>query len=159
MWNKITEIDWEGTWPNNDGYAVAKQMLLDTYTEQECREFTEFVTECHVALSEQVRAYECRHRITCGKYIGLDSFNDMIAQVIGLGEQKFNAVFANPMILGSVEFGESFMYCLPHDEDFKLRSQTKECVTELKRIIKETDDNNIALNLIKRCRLILKGNF
>jgi len=159
MWNRIKQINWVARWKNENAYADAKQFILDSYSKDECEKITEFVNDMHAILSECVRSFEIRKNVTCGKYNGTDSFNDMIAHAVSLGEVFFNDVKANPYILNKMEFGESFLYCLPHNEDFEIRRETKECINELDRIIHETGSNETIANLMQRFGLMLLGHF
>lgn len=52
-------------------------------------------------------------------YGGDDSFSDMVHHVIGMGEDYYNKVLANPELLRDVRYHESFSYCIPSKEDIQ----------------------------------------
>ncbi len=159
MWDEIELINWDTRWEEAVAYESAKQFILDSYSESKCRQITKFAYEQHDKLTKRVEEYERIKHHSCGHYNGVDTFNDMIAQVIGLGKKTYDKVFENPNELKFILYGESFLYCLPHDEDFELRAQTNECVLELNRIVTETGNNAVIADLMQRCRLILSGDF
>jgi len=159
MWNIIKQINWATRWEEQNAFAAAKQFILDNYSEAECKQLTEFVNMAHTGLAKRVRKYEQHYKCSCGKYQGSDEFNDMIAQAIGYGDVYYNDVMNNPKLLNDLRFSESFLYCLPHDEDFEIRRETKECINELDRIIHETGCNDTIANLMQRFGLMLVGHF
>lgn len=159
MWIRIKQINWAKRWKDNNAYLAAKQFILDSYSVDECKKITEFVNEMHAALSERVRFFENSYGFTCGNYNGVDSFNDMLSHVIGLGEEFYNEILNDPKKLNGMPYYESFLYCLPHNEDFEIRRETEACVVELNRIVTETGNNAIIANLMHRFRLMLSGQF
>lgn len=168
MWKYIEELNWKVLSKKKRGYEEGKLYMLENFTPKRGKEIDDFVRERHNELYKRIEEYERANDTHCGSYGGDDSFGDMIHHVIGLGEEKFNEIMEDPSQLNDMDYVESFSYCIPYEEDYKLLNvdchvdRAKESVKELARIATENapsgQDVMIIKELMNRFLLIMAGD-
>lgn len=168
MWKYIEEINWAVLSKKKRGYEKGKRYMLENFTAKRGKEISDFVGERFSELYKRINEYEQANDCHCGMYGGDDSFGDMIHHVIGLGELNFNAIMKDPTLLNCLESVESFSYCMPYDEDYKMLSEdyhvnrAKEAVKELVRIATENkpsgQDVMVIKELMDRFLLLMAGD-
>jgi hypothetical protein len=95
--------------------------------------------------------------------LGDDSYGDLLAHIIGLGQDEFDKCIDNPKLIEirarKNAFVESFAYSIPYASDFKCMelSYYKE---QAQRIIDDLEglDCKAAKDTIKLCGLLLEGD-
>lgn len=168
MWNYIKRMNWATACKKRQGYYDVKNYLLHSYSKDIIDELEAFARERVSELIARVDKYDDENNARSGDYGGDDSHGDMMYHVIGLGEDKFNEIMADPSKLNGMDFTESFNYCFPYRDDYKAmkleyhQDRARECLGELVRIVKENepsaDDLRIIGELIARFMSILAGD-
>jgi len=168
MWKYIEEINWALLSKKKRGYEEGKRYMLENFTAKRGNEISEFIAKRFKELYKRIEKYEQANDTHCGDYGGDDSFGDMIHHVIGLGEAKFNEIMEDPSKLNGMDFVESFGYCMPYEEDYKMLSEdyhverAKQAVVELARIATENapsgQDVMVIKELMDRFLLIIAGD-
>jgi len=119
FWEIVRHIDWVTNCRNHRYYDAAKNMLMDKYSYETMREFSNMFDKLKTELGGRISDHDSVIAGRVGNYSGDDSFDDMISHVIGCGEGTYNTVMLNPLVLNEMEFVESFAYCIPHAGDYQ----------------------------------------
>jgi len=169
MWKYIEEINWSELSKRKRGYEDGKRYMLENFTQKRCNEISDFVHLRWRELYSCIEDYERANDTHCGEYGGDDSFGDMLHHVIGLGEEKFIEIMADPSKLNGMEYVESFSYCMPYDDDFELMGsdehmeRAQKAVSELARIVSQNkpsgDDVRTIKEMMNRFLSMLAGDF
>jgi len=112
-------------WGRSYDYNRMSDQLCNSLSREESKALRCFVNRLMNQLYETFRVWEekTNNRLDCGD----DSWSDLRAHVIGLGEEEFTAALREPQRLvdryeaeyGSREgYRESFMHALPYDSDY-----------------------------------------
>ena len=150
MWNMIAAINWAFHSKQKRGYENAKESILDHFDVDACRQIRLFVSDRKQELTKAIDAYDCVASVRVGNYGGDDSFDDMISHVVGLGEHIFGMVVDNPKLLNDIDYTESFMYCLPYEDDLKPHNPELEEAKEVIRTLIETlkEDGQFGIDVV-----------
>lgn len=168
MWKYIEEINWSELSKKKRGYEEGKRYMLENFTLKRSKEINDFVNKCFSKLYKRIEEFEQANDTHCGSYGGDDSFGDMIHHIIGLGEATFNEMMEEPSKLNDIEFVESFSYCMPYEEDYKMLNEdyhvdrAKKAVVELARMVTENSpsgqDVMVIKELMDRFLLLIAGD-
>lgn len=168
MWDYVEEINWALLSKKKRGYKAGKLYMLENFTAKRGKEISDFVNERFSELYKCIEKFERANDTHCGGYGGDDSFGDMIHHVIGLGEAKFNEIMEDPSKLNGMDFVESFSYCMPYKEDYKMLKEdyhvdrAKTAVVDLARIVTENapsgQDVMVIKELMNRFLLMIAGD-
>lgn len=168
MWKYIEELNWALLSKKKRGYEEGKRYMLENFTAKRGKEISDFVNERFSELYKCIEKFEHANDTHCGSYGGDDSFGDMIHHVIGLGKDKFNEIMEDPSKLNGMDFVESFSYCMPYEEDYKMLSEdyhverATQAVVELARMVTENapsgQDVMVIKELMNRFLLIIAGD-
>lgn len=129
FWQVVERVNWYGTWKRKDAVDVGKAVMLTVLpTKEDMDAFRKVYSEkqgkLYSALETWEKEDECWHTGHNPRSFGLgdDSFGDLIAHVIGCGREEYDAVMRDPERAHkralSYDFGESFSYCIPWDDDY-----------------------------------------
>ena len=107
FWEKVAELGW-GT--ETTDYTKLQRRILETWTPEFTASFRKQMDELshrlYVALTKDIRD------------VGDDSFGDLIAHIVGLGHEKYEAVLADHTVAQKMvddsEYKESFSYAIPY---------------------------------------------
>lgn len=122
-------------WTKGANALQVQVQVLKTMTLEQVQSAQVTMVELSNQLDRAIMAYELYHRHTCG--LGDDSFSDLIAHIVGLGEAEYNAALEDPSL--AVEraqannFTESFAYVWPNAQDYARRGNLAEFVTWAER--------------------------
>jgi len=116
FWSLVERVRW---WSDHD-YNQGKQRLLrHLCTAERCQAFRETYDYMRHAVSEAIAEYETEHNINIA--VGGDSYEDLVAHIVGLGQVGYKNALRNPStIFHKAETGdyvESFSYCVPFPDD------------------------------------------
>ena len=169
MWKDIEEINWAERSKQRRGYEQAKRFILENFTPKRIKEIDEFISARHNDLYKRIEEYEREVGTRCGDYGGDDSFGDMINHAIGLGQEYFESVMADPTLLNDLDFVESFTYCIPYEDEYEIltdgyhQKRAVNALVELVRILQENrpsdNDKKIITDLIIRFANISNGDY
>ena len=115
-WSIIEDMDWLNYSQERRGYEKMKVNFMRNYGVDMAKKVHEFASAKQGALMRMLDQLE-KNGERYGDYGGDDSFGDMTAHVVGLGEEYYNAIMENPELLNKQNSVECFMYALPWDED------------------------------------------
>lgn len=129
FWSIVHQVDWPNICDSKRPYDIGKErmkkFLPTVEVMSEFRNSFDAKTNClYTKLMEWENKGECWHSGGNERSFGLgdDSFGDLIAHIVGLGQAEFEAVLAKPELAHSRarkhEFVESFSYCIPYDDDY-----------------------------------------
>ena len=119
FWALVAEIDWatRQTEPIDEG----KRFLRERLSREEAAAFAEHLQTFRFHLHDVLDEWEEETGAEFGT--GDDGFDDLVCHVIGLGQQEYDAVIADPRrALRRAESGdyrESFRYLVPAPEDYE----------------------------------------
>jgi hypothetical protein len=119
-WSIIEDMNWLKYSQERRGYEGMKVRFMREYNLDMAKKVREFVSERQNTLMRMLDQLEKKNGERYGNYGGDDSFGDMTAHVIGLGEEYYNAVMENPKLLNKLDFVECFSYALPYDDDYDM---------------------------------------
>ncbi len=92
---------------------------------------------------------------------GWDSGDDCRRHIIGLGQDEFDAVMANPSLAQERydrgDYTESFVYCIPHDNDFEAYRLPK-LIEWAKRNIDEITEYQDGLEELGQTKIVQDQN-
>lgn len=169
MWNYVEEINWAERSQESRGYESAKRYILENFTPKRIKEIDDFVRDRHNELYKRIEEFERANDTHCGNYGGDDSFGDMINHAVGLGEEYFNSVMENPMLLNDLDYVESFSYCIPFEDEYEMlkgeyhQERAVRALIELANILKDNtpskEDVKIVAEITKRMADMVAGNF
>lgn len=118
FWALVAEVDWatRQKHPIEEGERFLRQRL----TREEAAAFWEHLQTLRFNLHDVLLHYEEESGEEFAT--GDDGFDDLVCHIIGLGQQEYEAVLADPhRAIERAEAGdyrESFRYLVPHPEDY-----------------------------------------
>ena len=108
FWRMVDEMGWPEV-----HYDEAKYRFMLKYPPAVAEEFQNIFLQKKVELRKAGRV-----QAVC------DSWDDNLAHIIGLGEQEYEHNITNPRLMfereESLDYKESFAYCIPFADDYKL---------------------------------------
>lgn len=128
FWKIVDEVGW-GT--KTTDYHAVKGVLLRNLSPNQAASFATMESILHNKLDKALVKFEAdgdKDKSQRGNpnSIGLgdDSYGDLIAHIIGLGEKEYEAVLKKPALaqerVRKGDFKESFEYCIPRASDYRL---------------------------------------
>ena len=120
MWEAIESIGW-GTGPEKLKSDVVKSGLLREWDREFARQVLDFVSDRESQLYERLEDWSDQNDKEFG--IGDDSFGDLLAHIVGLGQLEFKAVMEDPQKAldranakdgTPASYVENFTYVLPY---------------------------------------------
>jgi len=127
-WDELTAVKDSGRAKEDRSYEVGKRRLLEVLpTLEVLRAFDAHYREVSEALyknqTEWVNEGYGRNRSARTCDLGDDSFGDLLAHIVGLGREEYEASLAEPERVQSrglhYHFSESFSYCLPSESEYE----------------------------------------
>lgn len=119
FWSLVATLGWK---LGADSKAL-KRIVMDTLTVEEALAADKIFSGLHLKLSTVLENYEETANVCIG--LSDDSFSDMVAHIIGLGEKEYTETLANPQRAltraRKDDFCESFAYVWPDAEDYAKR--------------------------------------
>lgn len=118
FWKLVDEIGWA---TKTTDYEKVRAELMSAFDVTMATQVNEVFSELQQQLADSIDRWERRS----GRQlpVGDDSFSDLRAHIIGLGQKEFDAVIKNPELAmnraAAHQFKESFGYCLPYPSDFE----------------------------------------
>ena len=111
MWNVIESLEWKKQAGEQHRYYLKVAKFLKTNCDDEfIKQVREFVSERTAVLRNAIEEAEGRNHTRYWNG-GDDSFDDVLHQCVGNGEEFYNEILFNPEQLIDVDYVESFVYC------------------------------------------------
>jgi len=111
MWKMIEALNWRTKSTEQYRYYTKVAKFLKGTCDKETREQLEnFVRERTAVLRNVITKAEGRNNTRYWNG-GDDSFDDVLHQSVGNGEEFYNEILFNPEQLIDVDYVESFVYC------------------------------------------------
>jgi len=102
MWSIIEAFNWNAN--GNENITQIQRAMISHFDNdlmlRACKFARERISELHT------------HAFDACTVGGDDSYNDCVSHAVGMGEDYFNKAMANPAILNSLDYKESFSYVL-----------------------------------------------
>lgn len=120
FWKVVDFINWGQDYESIQSNSERmKRRLLKTFPTTQVLGLQDKFNKLSGVLYHAVEKWEKENRKECG--LGDDGFGDLLGHVIGCGKEEYEACLADPSLVyaraQSWEFGESFSYCLPWEDD------------------------------------------
>lgn len=168
-WSIIEDMDWAKYSQEPRGYETMKVNFMRSYGKDVAKAVREFVGERQGTLMRMLDQLE-KNGERYGDYGGDDSFSDMTAHVVGLGEEYYLAVMENPELLNKLNYVESFAYAIPYTDDYKMLETTYHrdfAIKAMEQVVETIKDNKDttttdgfleAGDILRRLSLLLAGS-
>lgn len=173
LWAIIEEMDWAKYSQQRRGYEAMKVNFMRNYGVDMAKKVRDFA---HTKQSKLMKKLNTLLKVgkRYGDYGGDDSFGDMTAHVVGLGEDYYNAVMKDPSLLDDLTTVECFMYALPYGEDDYRKMDTEyhiefaiESMAQVVENVKEAVERNTAedheyidaADVLRRLALVVAGDY
>ena len=172
-WSIIEDMNWLEYSQKHHGYSDMKVNFMRSYGADMAVKVRDFVSKKQGDLMRMLDNLPDMNEVTgfCG---GDDSFGDMTAHVVGLGEEYYNAVMEKPKLLKKLDYVECFTYALPYGEDdykvldnqyhveFAMESM-KQLVENIEEAVEknggEPQDYINAADVLRRLALVVAGDY
>lgn len=116
VWKLIKDIGWS---TKTTDYDKVEKELLSKYSLDEMLEIRDKIGALFRRLALATDSYLEKHKNHSLPFGGDDSFSDMIYHAIGLGKDYYEKAVKDPSIMEDLNPKESFIYCFPHESDYK----------------------------------------
>lgn len=166
FWKLIREIGW-GT--QTTDYRKVKAQILKNWPPEQAAAFNATLDLLVNRLSGAVEKWEREKKQQLG--IGDDSYDDLLAHIVGLGAPIYQKSLRNPALVAARaradDFTESFHYCIPRAADYKLLDpmafapRAQEAKSLLEWLLKNPALNpstDLVMTLLNGLDQLVKGN-
>jgi hypothetical protein len=171
-WSIIEDMNWLKYSQERRGYNEMKIRFMRSYGYDMAKKVREFVDERQSTLMRMLDQLN-KNGERYGDFGGDDSFSDMTAHVVGLGEEYYLSVMENPKLLNKLNFVESFLYALPYNDDYDMLEteyhvnfaieSMKQVVENIAANISMKKDNPeayiVAGDILRRLALVVAGDY
>lgn len=124
FWAKVAQMGWPKLSSQSPAKVKTQAIRSGFWTPELAAQFRTIFSSKMAKLSRVIEAWELEQNESIG--CGDDSFSDLRAHIIGLGQDEFTRVVANPELAYKRamkgQYAESFTYYVPYEDDFKALS-------------------------------------
>ena len=126
-WEAVAASGW---CDSTDEHLPIKKNLIDFLNKEDVSDFYDFVQAAVHVLYGRVDEWEKESNQKI--YLGDDGFSDLLSHIVGLGKEEYDSVLESPVRAWTRShngyavpggYQESFLYCIPDEEDFDRRSE------------------------------------
>ena len=115
FFNLAAELNWD----KDSDYDKHKAYIMSKYTLEQAQELRDILGNQLNKLYGAVKDYELKH-CTDLDLGSDDGMSDRLNHAASLGADKIESFIKNPKLLEGIDYRESFSYCFPYDDDYKM---------------------------------------
>lgn len=137
FWAEVALIGWKEK--GNGSSTVTQKKLLRRWDDEFCESMRDIESELTSKLYHAVEKVESEtgESTECGD----DGFGDLMAHMVGLGKEAYEAALADPMLVikrgQNHEYEECFSYCLPYARPLKEKLTFDEAMAKVRAEVEE----------------------